>query len=377
MMAITLKTYGGGGGKVFLKNGLIYKKSYALTKENNKKLLWYHSINPDIRLRKQYEWLKRIRNYNDLSIHFAEIVSSKVGNNWFEYSMRNIQGKTITNQMLHNDNFRRVKNTIYNAALFARNSLHTKNIRRNLNKNYFVKNHMQKLNSRINALIEIYPTFRPFFENDYITINGKRLKNLPLIFKEIINDSVLLEKLQPESTCLVHGDLHLGNIFIKTNNNDFILLDPRGINTDPMYDISKLSHNTLGLYDFCLLRMFSLKVNSATNEVEVIFNVSDHTRSIYRKVHQFLIDLYKDIWLKSNPNKQKFLLQYISNNASHCIGAAPFQILESQFKKSDLDFIAIYSVGIYLFNRLLLIKNRQVGFEEAVSLENMSFIFNI
>lgn len=86
-------------------------------------------------------------------------------------------------------------------------------------------------------------------------LNGRRLPSL----QDMIDR--LAERLPSESACsLVHGDLCFSNVFYDSRAEIIRVVDPRGlsfdgvpsIGGDPLYDLAKLHHSAVGLYDFIL-----------------------------------------------------------------------------------------------------------------------------
>lgn len=375
-----INSYGGSGSVVYLDKDkrLIYKKCKAVTKESIQKYPWYHIVNPHIRLKKQFKWLKRISKYPDLKDFFPKARHFSEGSNWSKYEMDYLEGETAREIINSNFDERRLSDAIYKVARFVNDNLHAKVIHKNIDSRYFLKEHLDKLKNRLNSFVDLYPKFNSLLESNYLKINGQKLMNFRMLYKVISNDETLLEKLQPETTSLSHGDLHLGNIFLPKGSKSFILLDPRGADADPMYDISKLSHNTLGLFDFCLLRQFKIKVNLKKSEINILFKVNQKILSVYRKTSNILSQIYSRVWHSAyNPaQKERFVLQYFAYNASHCIGDLPFQLLDSEKDKSPHDCFAIYAVGIYLFNRLLSLRvGEKVDLNKLVTIDHPIFPF--
>ncbi len=97
-----------------------------------------------------------------------------------------------------------------------------------------------------------------------IFINGKEYKNLPLIEKELFT---IIEKnlLNSDEQTIVHGDLCFSNILFDPQYYILKLIDPRGsfggvgIYGDPRYDIAKLRHSVIGMYDFIVAGFFILE----------------------------------------------------------------------------------------------------------------------
>jgi hypothetical protein len=78
----------------------------------------------------------------------------------------------------------------------------------------------------------------------------------------------------PETTSqditLWHGDFHFGNIFYSAFSNTFKTIDPRGmlpdgtqsVYGDARYDIAKLHHSVLGMYDYLMAGRYELVENA-------------------------------------------------------------------------------------------------------------------
>ena len=77
--------------------------------------------------------------------------------------------------------------------------------------------------------------------------------------------------------CYLHGDLCFSNILYDSRGDNIKVIDPRGINADneltllgdQKYDLAKLCHSFVGLYDFIIADSFELIEN---DEVGVVLN---------------------------------------------------------------------------------------------------------
>jgi hypothetical protein len=341
------------GANIYQKEGIFYKRTTQRESHKNDPRSIFHAINPYDRLKKQYDWLIKICAIESVREHFPTLQFFHQDEQLIEYGIDFIKGSPINN--LPSDKL--ILEHLKCASIFIRDKLHTMEISRINNPHYFLENHIKKLMNRLKIFNRIKPGHDMLFNTEYLFVNGKKLKNLPLIIQELTSDSKLLKALTPEYTCVVHGDLHLGNIYIPENSKHFYLIDPRGTNSDPMYDISKLSHNTLGMYDFAYLRKFDLTFDKETTHFTLNFTLSPEEIMHYNVIAGYLKDVYTHVWIETYTNKSNFIAQYLANNASHCIGAVPFQLFNSPHKKTDYDFMPLYIIGIYLFNKLLDIKN--------------------
>lgn len=104
----------------------------------------------------------------------------------------------------------------------------------------------------------------PYADNEYITINGKKCRNV-FFYLDTLREK--LKALPCEEFCLIHGDCTFSNIILR---NDFepVFIDPRGyfgfseIIGDPAYDWAKLYYSVIGDYDKFNLGRFSLKIKN-------------------------------------------------------------------------------------------------------------------
>ncbi len=105
---------------------------------------------------------------------------------------------------------------------------------------------------------------------DHLCLNGETILNLPLLLS-------LIDKIVDELCAyrgdfsIVHGDYCYSNILFDEKHFIFRLIDPRGrfkeatIYGDPRYDLAKIRHSAVGLYDYIVLGMYSLKSAESTS----------------------------------------------------------------------------------------------------------------
>lgn len=82
-------------------------------------------------------------------------------------------------------------------------------------------NYINKTFARLEKVKELVP----FAQDEYITINGIKCKNIFSIKDEIINK---IRSFYPEEFHFIHGDCTFSNMMIKTEGVKLILIDPRG-----------------------------------------------------------------------------------------------------------------------------------------------------
>lgn len=111
----------------------------------------------------------------------------------------------------------------------------------------------------------------PFAEDEYITINGKKCRN---IFGRENELAAKLEEYHPENYVFLHGDSTFSNIMLR-DGKEPVLIDPRGYfgNTemygDVAYDWAKLYYSLVGNYDQFNLKQFRLEINENDVNLEI------------------------------------------------------------------------------------------------------------
>jgi dTDP-glucose pyrophosphorylase len=106
-----------------------------------------------------------------------------------------------------------------------------------------------------------------------ITLNGRTVRNLPVLWDELEARVVELERTSEGS--VVHGDLCLSNILYDLRSRICKLVDPRGsfgavgLHGDPRYDVAKLFHSVYGRYDFIVNDLFRVERSGARIDLEI------------------------------------------------------------------------------------------------------------
>ncbi len=145
----------------------------------------------------------------------------------------------------------------------------------------------------------------PFAKDEYITINGKKCKNV-FFCKEWLQEEV--DKYVPKEFRFLHGDCTFSNMMLK-NDSVPVLIDPRGyfgtteLYGDPAYDWVKIYYSLVGNYDQFNLKRFRLRIE----EREVFLDVeSNHWEDMEEEFFALLKDevtpyqmklLHAIIWL--------------------------------------------------------------------------------
>ena len=118
-------------------------------------------------------------------------------------------------------------------------------------------------------------------------LNGVQLPSLREIAQET---GAMIASDKSEFVSLMHGDFCFSNILYDFKSKSIKVIDPRGVDNDGnlsiygdlRYDVGKLAHSILGLYDFIIAGMFNYSELSPY-DVVLEFNVSDGIRVTQEK----------------------------------------------------------------------------------------------
>ena len=195
--------------------------------------------------------------------------------------------------------------------------------------------YFEKTIQRIDELVKSNDLFKEIFGRDFIVINGKELKNWPVIKDEIrlkIND--LYKK---EDNCLIHGDLCFSNILYDSKDKNFKLIDPRGkwgqgISGDIKYDIAKIRHSVVGGFDIITNGLYS---------------------ATFDKKNGIVFDSYK-------PANHQIICEKLDSQIKHRWDIDEIKMIEGllfismlPLHKDDLERqLALYSIGIQRLNEI-------------------------
>ena len=133
---------------------------------------------------------------------------------------------------------------------------------RDVSKQEYNSIYFKKTLNRIDELVEHNSLFKEIFENEFIFINNKKLKNWKLIKEKIeMKINMMFNK---DDNCLIHGDLYFSNILYDSENGIFKLIDPRGkwgnnASGDIKYDVAKIRHSIVGGFDTITNGLYSVK----------------------------------------------------------------------------------------------------------------------
>lgn len=135
--------------------------------------------------------------------------------------------------------------------------------------------YFDKTKERLAELRNQNPYWNEVLNREYEYVNGKKFRGIAALKARIEYYAQLLSQNGRET--IIHGDYCFSNILFDSNNYIFKLIDPRGrlnaeptIFGDPRYDIAKLRHSIVGLYDFIVHGLFKLKETKNGFEYKIV-----------------------------------------------------------------------------------------------------------
>ncbi|APZ46544.1 hypothetical protein BW723_09700 [Polaribacter reichenbachii] len=160
-------------------------------------------------------------------------------------------------------------------------------------------------------------------------INGKEVPSLNNIVEEISNE---LSLPNPDNIHILHGDFGFSNILYDFKSQSIKVIDPRGVDMegkysiygDIRYDVAKLAHSVIGMYDFIIGGNYHINIpddysmNLHFPLEENIKNVQLYFRTMkfagqtleQLKVYPILVHLFLSMLPlhADNPSRQKAML---------------------------------------------------------------------
>ena len=117
------------------------------------------------------------------------------------------------------------------------------------------------------ARLEMYSKSTGFDINKECRIPGYKL---PSVSKMVEISASAITKFNTADSTLIHGDFCFSNLFFDGRSSLIRMIDPRGLDAegnfslwgDPRYDLAKLYHSVIGMYDHIVAGRFELCTNS-------------------------------------------------------------------------------------------------------------------
>jgi hypothetical protein len=133
--------------------------------------------------------------------------------------------------------------------------------------------------------LEQYSKETGFYTRSEITrVNGNILS-----VEQIANDCMKRVLAIPVIPAVMHGDLCFSNILFDSRSERLKVVDPRGINFnndfsicgDQKYDLAKLAHSVIGLYDFIIAGRYTLGVDADGCEL-IHFEIDERLSAVQK-----------------------------------------------------------------------------------------------
>tara|TARA_B100000029_G_scaffold167328_1_gene163508 strand:- start:3388 stop:5025 length:1638 start_codon:yes stop_codon:yes gene_type:complete len=228
-------------------------KNVIKTSTNNKKLI------------DEINWYKKIPK--EIEELVPKISDSSVTNNPF-IKLEYIKHPTLSELWLYGEFSVNVWKSIINELFNIIQKF--KKFSYEVTKQEYDTIYFKKTCVRIEKLIESNNLFKKIFDENFIIINNKKLRNWKLMKNEI--EEKINSIFNKEDNCLLHGDLYFSNIIYDSENGIFKLIDPRGkwgnsIAGDIKYDVAKIRHSIVGGFDTITNGLYSVK-QLKNNEIE-------------------------------------------------------------------------------------------------------------
>ena len=151
------------------------------------------------------------------------------------------------------------------------------------------ENSMRLYGEKTKKRLSLFCAENNLYTSQPLSINGVVTPSLDSILSEVTQ---LIAKPSEDIIGVLHGDLCFSNLLFDFTSQDIKVIDPRGLDSDMnnniygdlRYDIAKLGHSILGMYDFIIAGRYDYKC-SKDNEHELDFWFDE---SVYRIQQLFL-----------------------------------------------------------------------------------------
>lgn len=196
--------------------------------------------------------------------------------------------------------------------------------------------------------------FNRLIGEKFVTINGKRYRNILPLLDFIRSNPAALARLIPPLLGLFHGDLHFDNMLLeeRTAAGDLALLDPRGDPLgDPVYDMAKIAHTVIGKYDMLNYDLHQTRADMSDDGISLSMRYA--VRTPFWKVYGALEDHFDDILDASGvagvlESRDPYWRERLSfTHASLFASDMPFHLKSDGREERAL---AIYAQGVILLN---------------------------
>ena len=162
---------------------------------------------------------------------------------------------------------------------------------KNLIDNSYIDNSNKLYAEKTLSRLSNYSKNNNFDLDEKLIFNGI---NLPSLNEIILDINKPLMNSRSEFISVIHGDFCFSNILFNFRTQSIKVIDPRGLDYngnltiygDIRYDIAKLSHSVIGLYDYIVSGCYELNeiskynVNFRVNINDQIIGIQNHFKSL-------------------------------------------------------------------------------------------------
>ena len=221
------------------------------------------------KIKAEYEWFEKIPP--DLKIYIPNLIRCSQTRQYQSYEMEYQPSLTLSEIFVYGD-----KTTLFWSQALEECNIFLKNAKKIKSKkqdsDYYI-NFIKNFSIRINE----YKKMNSIDFNKKIIFNGKKLPSINNIIKKLSKKIILYKS----SNTVIHGDFCLSNILFNSRNNSIKLIDPKGsdfkskntIYGDHYYDIAKLGHSIIGLYDHIIAGNYRYKMSENFDKIKIDFEV--------------------------------------------------------------------------------------------------------
>ena len=298
----------------------------------------------------EIDWLSNIGS--QWPRHFPEILDVRKYDTYAEYDMPYYKMQNLAEIIIdgsHNCNeILKITNRIFS---FLTEHLHFAK-KQQVSENFVFKNYIEKVYLRFKAGSSRSDLFDKITNYKKLIINGKEIENVYTLIDKILKHKLFYRFTTPQFIGYFHGDFKPDNVLVDFDNDNFILIDPRGksasgsIFSDYLEDFSKFRTCTNSFYDLFRNNKYTLTVND--NKIFWELSINSNVIITLKQIDKQILDITKKISIIENDQFFQFRLLFIE--AILLIANAPFQIIDISDRSCENRAIVQFCRGLELLN---------------------------
>lgn len=237
---------------------------------------------PQIKIEAEANWFTHvpasIKRFTPL------LIDSGIKDGRFGYELEYLSSMPLNELFVHGNNNAKDWDVIFAEIVkfFEASQIHSTSVENNAIEQEFTALIRDKTFQRLNG----YAKDNNISLNTPLFYDGMQLPSALSICSECID---LVRKL-PNKAGVLHGDLCFSNMLFDSRGVRLKLIDPRGLDSysnltiygDAKYDLAKLTHSVIGLYDFIISGNYKI-LNEGTKENHLEFDIEERVRDIQNK----------------------------------------------------------------------------------------------